>query len=130
MAPLHPGEQLAPARDSSPVEDEELSDEQIQTLLKQAEARLRERPTSAARGAATLFKFPRLNVGDIAQPYVRVDGDVARVDSSKLLDKRERGLSDQIRKVKDPVVVKQKLLEVCPRAYFGFAYEEIFPFCS
>lgn len=127
MAPLHVEEQPLPTRDDVAVEDEELSDEQIQTLLKQAEARLRERATTAAQSAFTLPKFPRLNAGDIAQPYVRTDGEVARVDSSKLLNERERELANKIRKVEDPVAVKKKLLEVGSHASLIFAHEEDIP---
>jgi len=124
MAPLQAEEQLLPAHGDVTVEDEELSDEQIQTLLKQAEARLRERATTVAQSASTLLKLPRLNVGDIAQPYVRTDGEIARVDSSKLLSERERELANKIRKVEDPVAVKKKLSQVGSHAFPFFAYEE------
>jgi len=129
MAPLHTEEQLSFADDDLIAEDEELSDEQIQALLKKAEARLRERASSAAKDVSTLPKFPRLNVGEIAQPYVRTNGDVARVDPSKLLGKRERDLANKIRKVEDPVAVKQRLSEVCfdvPSACLPM--RKIFPF--
>lgn len=99
-------------------DDEELTEEQMQALLKQAEVNLRERNSSNSdsqvqlRSAAAEFKLPKLNATDVPAPYIQTNGDVARVDPSRLVDAQQRELANSIRKVEDPVAVKKKQIEV------------------
>ncbi|KAL1642040.1 dTDP-fucopyranose mutase [Diplodia intermedia] len=96
------------------VEDDELSDEQIEMLLKQAEVRAREKNTSSSLvqlPSAADYKLPRLDTPGLPAPYVQTDGEVARVDPSRLLDDQQRTLANHIRKVEDPVAVKKKKIE-------------------
>ncbi|KAL0262171.1 dTDP-fucopyranose mutase [Diplodia seriata] len=96
------------------VEDDELSDEQIEMLLKQAEVRAREKNTSSSLvqlPSAADYKLPRLDTPGLPAPYVHTDGEVARVDPSRLLDDQQRALANHIRKVEDPVAVKKKKIE-------------------
>ncbi|GME46603.1 rRNA processing protein fcf2 [Neofusicoccum parvum] len=96
------------------ADDDELSDEQIEMLLKQAEVRLRDKATSAQQlqlPSATDFKLPRLEAAGLPAPYIQTNGDVARVDPSRLLDAQQRELANHIRKVEDPVAVRKKQAE-------------------
>lgn len=124
----------------APQHEEELSDEQMQEMLAQAARRRKENASSVALVdkddgvvKAGQFNFPKLNTGEMVQPYVSDAGDVATVDRSRLLGEQDRKLSNQIRKVEDPVAVKKKMLEVCCRSltfspsFTHFAYEENYP---
>ncbi|KAJ9661698.1 dTDP-fucopyranose mutase [Coniosporium apollinis] len=92
-------------------DEEDLSEEQIQELLNQAETRLRERAVSKSRPQKVATSLPKLNTGTLETPYVRVEKDIARVDGSRLLDPNLRALSNQVRKVEEPVRQKQKQAE-------------------
>lgn len=96
-------------------EEDDLSDEQMQQMLARA-AQRRKDGAILKLGDDTdsnnkQFTFPKLNTGDIAKPYISTSGDVAQIDSSRLLKEKDRALSNQIRKVEDPVVVKKKIAE-------------------
>lgn len=112
------------------AEDDELSDEQIEMLLKQAEVRAREKDTSSALAqipSALDIKLPRLNTPGLPAPYVQMNGEVARVDPSRLLDDQQRALANHIRKVEDPVAVKKRKIEVRHTLPHSTAYEENIP---
>lgn len=106
---------------------EELSDEQMQEMLAQA-ARRRQGKASVAlvdkddKDKANQFNFPKLNTGEMVQPYVSNAGDVATVDRSRLLAEQDRKLSNQIRKVEDPVAIKKKTIEVRSKLFFPFSF--------
>jgi len=129
--PTHQGPFLGKAEDVLSASEDDLSAEQIHDLLKEAENRMRAKNTSAQKSrdsSESHFTLPKLNTGIIAKPYIRREGDVARVDSSRLLDQQDRGLSNGIRKIEDPLQVKKRLAEV---GFFIvipiFANEENFP---
>lgn len=110
--------------------DDELSDEQIEMLLKQAEVRLRDKATSTQPlplPTAADFKLPRLEAANLPAPYIQTDGDIARLAPARLLDPRQRELANRIRKVEDPVAVKKKQAEVRSRPLRPIAYEENIP---
>lgn len=112
--PAHRGPFLGEAEDVPSASEDDLSAEQIHDLLKEAENRMRAKNTSAQKSrdsSESHFTLPKLNTGVIAKPYIRREGDVARVDSSRLLDQQDRGLSNDIRKVEDPLQVKKRLAE-------------------
>lgn len=96
-------------------EEDELSDEQMQEMLARAAKRRQEGAALklAEEDNDKQFAFPKLNTGDIAKPYISTMGDVAQVDSSRLLQEKDRILANKIRKVEDPVVVKNQKAEVC-----------------
>ncbi|KAI9821116.1 MAG: hypothetical protein M1827_003850 [Pycnora praestabilis] len=83
-------------------DDGDLSDGQISELLKDAERRLRERASALTSQSQIPSTLPKLDGGDIDRPYVTSVGDIARVDSSRLLDPNQRALSNRIRKVEPP----------------------------
>ncbi len=125
-------------------DEEDLSEEQIQELLKQAEARLRERAVSKSRPQNATTSLPKLSTGTLEAPYVKVEKNIARVDGSRLLDPNLRALSNQVRKVEEPVRQKQKQAEVScsislplfksftidPETSLSTANEENFPYIS
>jgi hypothetical protein len=119
----------------APQHEEDLSDEQMQEMLAQAAKRRQEKASVALfdkddKDKANQFNFPKLNTGEMVQPYVSNAGDVATVDRSRLLSEQDRKLSNQIRKVEDPVAFKKKTLEVRSDISFlshSLAYEENYP---
>jgi hypothetical protein len=119
----------------APQHEEDLSDEQMQEMLAQAAKRRQEKASVALfdkddKDKVNQFNFPKLNTGGMVQPYVSNAGDVATVDRSRLLSEQDRKLSNQIRKVEDPVAFKKKTLEVRSDISFlshPLAYEENYP---
>jgi len=107
-------------------EDEDLSDEQIEQLLKQAEARLRQQQHSSkhdSRYVPTISAASKLDTSTLPKPYVQTDGLVARVDTHKILDERQRKIADGvIRTVEDPLLVRKKTLEVSNTSLSFSAY--------
>ncbi|MCJ1404462.1 hypothetical protein MMC11_007687 [Xylographa trunciseda] len=102
------------------MEPDELSDEQIDQLLHDAEARLRgyttkESVTSIsnpnAKHARVSVSGLRLKSGTVVRPYVIVNGDVAKADAYRLLDDHQRQLSSKIRRIEDPASLKKTFIE-------------------
>lgn len=114
-----------------PSDDEDLSEDQIQALLKQAEVSLRDKAASAHQVqsfSAFNFKLPKLDAGEIATPYIQTNGEVARVNSAKLLDSQQRDLANQqTRKVEDPVAVRKKQIEVRSTLLLALPMRKTFP---
>lgn len=93
--------------------DEEIFDERMNELLKSAETRLRQGITTQSQ-TAQLLKQPKLNTGELTRPYITAAGDVSRIDSSILVKKDERALSNEIRKVGvRPSKAEKRNAEVC-----------------
>lgn len=111
----------------SPAED--MTDEQIEQELLAATARLQAKSKDtqlqvAKQNESKGITIPKLNTGDLPLPYVSMDGHIATVDASRLVDERYRKL--QVRTVEDPVVAKKAAEEVCiyTLAYNTPGYEE------
>lgn len=97
------------------VLDDELSDEQIEQLLARATARLQEKSKQTQliqKNESHSYTFPKLDAGALEKPYVTTKGDIATVDSSRLLKEKLRKQAEGIRKVEDPVTSKKALEEV------------------
>lgn len=93
--------------------DEEVFDERMNELLKSAETRLRQGITTQSQ-TAQLLKQPELNTNELIRPYITIASDVSRIDSTTLIKKDERALSNEIRKVKvGPSKKEKKNAEVC-----------------
>lgn len=56
--------------------------------------------------------MPKLDVGNVIQPYMRSKEGICRVDSSCLVEKDVRDLAEQPKKVNLLSVKKRKLAEV------------------
>ncbi|SMR56830.1 unnamed protein product [Zymoseptoria tritici ST99CH_3D1] len=96
------------------VLDDELSDEQIEQLLARATARLQEKSKQTQliqKNESHSYTFPKLDAGALEKPYVTTKGDIATVDSSRLLKEKLRKQAEGIRKVEDPVTSKKALEE-------------------
>jgi len=48
----------------------------------------------------------------VEKPYITTSNGVARADRRRLLDEQDRQLSNKVKRVEDPVLVKQEKLEV------------------
>lgn len=93
--------------------DEEIFDERMNELLKSAETRLRHGITTPSQ-PTQLVKHPKLTTGELTRPYITTAGGVSRIDSSILVKKDERALSNEIRKVEvTPPKAVKKAAEVC-----------------
>jgi hypothetical protein len=116
--------------------DEELSDEQIRELLNEAAVRMRAKAaqTAGAVKAEAPFKLPKLKPGHIADTYEKTDGNITRLDHSKLVDKKQQAMANGIKKIEDPLAIKKQKLEVRlqrrePSQVFllRHAYDDIYP---
>lgn len=87
--------------------DEELSDEQIRELLNEAAVRMRAKTASQPVTSDAPFKLPKLKPGHIADQYEKTDGNITRLDSSKLVDKEQQALANGIKKIDDPLHVQK-----------------------
>ena len=97
--------------------DDDLSEEQIHGLLKEAEARLREKHAANAVAVrdftAADFKLPNLNSGGLVKPQIQTAGEIARLNPEAVVVSQDRVLAKHGRKVEDPVMVKKRAAEVC-----------------
>jgi hypothetical protein len=112
-----PAHQRLPEDDT----DEELSDDQIQELLKEAERSLRAKQTFNDEAQHAPFKLPHLHVGPVADVSLKTEGSVTRMDQSKLIDQKHRTLAEGVKKIEDPILVKKKKLEVRTLTQFANA---------
>ena len=94
--------------------DEELSDEQIRELLNEAAVRMRAKAVQTAGSvkAEAPFKLPKLQPGHIADTYEKTDGNITRLDHSKLVDKMQQVMANGIKKIEDPLAIKKQKQEV------------------
>lgn len=91
--------------------DDDLSEEQMRELL--SEAAMRMQAKAAAKPVTNApFKLPKLAPGHIAETYETVEGNITRLDQSKLIDKKQQALANGIKKIDDPLQIK-KNKEVC-----------------
>jgi hypothetical protein len=90
--------------------DEELSDEQIRELLDGAAQRMRAKQPVSRPDAP--FKLPKLNPGHISDTYEKTEGNITRLDHSKLIDKKQQALANGIKKIEDPIALKRQRKEV------------------
>ncbi|KNG52569.1 rrna-processing protein fcf2 [Stemphylium lycopersici] len=91
--------------------DEDLSDEQIRELLNEAAVRMRAKAAQPAAKSEAPFKLPKLTPGHIADTYEKTDGNITRLDHSKLVDKNQKALANGIKKIEDPLQIKKQKQE-------------------
>ncbi|KAI7230220.1 rRNA-processing protein FCF2 [Hortaea werneckii] len=104
------GTDMAPAG-SSVAGDGDLSDEQIDQLLARATDRMQQAGAVVKDDEKSPYTFPKLNAGELEKPYIASKGAVASVDSSRLLDDKDRKQANSIRKVEDPLTAKKAAVE-------------------
>lgn len=71
-------------------------------------------------------------MGDIPRPYITTKNGIAHADPSRLLSDHDRKLAGRVRRVEDPVQVKEKAIKVSSSALLHqilhpAAYEEDHP---
>jgi hypothetical protein len=95
--------------------DEELNDQQVRELLNEAAIRMRAKAAGKPTSTPDVpFKLPKLRPGHIADTHESFDGNITRLDYSKLIDTKLQALANGIKKIDDPLAVKrQKKMEVC-----------------
>ncbi|MCJ1367739.1 hypothetical protein MMC16_006873 [Acarospora aff. strigata] len=103
------------------VDQEALSDDKIQEILDDAKQRLscaqsEADPLSVSTKQArphkpcnidSSFKCPKLHPGDVSQSYIISKGDIARVDSARLVSYQQRESSTRPRRVEDPISTRK-----------------------
>ena len=94
---------------------DDLSNEQMIALLKDAEKRLRAKQSAAVQNRETILavkKPVRLEAHNLPKPYVSTKSGVAKLDRSRVQSEEDHKLARSVKKVEDPVVVKEKKLKV------------------
>ncbi|KAF8539259.1 Fcf2 pre-rRNA processing-domain-containing protein [Trichophaea hybrida] len=103
-------------------EDDELSDETVARLLREAEERMRTAGSSAVSMTGehnvTAIKLPKLNPGaSLPKPLISSEGSVSRISNrTMLVPENERKLANSIRLVGDPTTNKKLKNEPPPTA--------------
>lgn len=102
-----------------PQHEVDLTDDQIQQLLLEAEGRLRGSVISTTQDVdaaslryvttkyfglppfltSSLFRIPKLSSGTTLEPYVRQGDEIATVDSAQLIDPKQKVLSNTIHRL-------------------------------
>lgn len=125
------------------MEENEVTDEELRLLLRRAEERMKvvrpageavddapsqESPSTSVmngsipkyalpslhlRHSADIQNFTRLKTGVIDQPYITSRHGLARADPGRLLDNHTRRLSDQSKRVENPVNAREQIIKVC-----------------
>lgn len=106
--------------------DEELTDEQVRQLLTEASERIRAK-SSPPTTTHVPFKLPKLNPGHVADTYSTTQGAITKLDSSKLLGKKELVLANGVKKIEDPVQLKKQKAEVCSDDFLCHADDDNYP---
>lgn len=113
--------------------DEDLSEQQLQQLLKDAEERLRSRSETKLQAHSVLqeryatpvylcsrasisnnfSRIPQINPGSAIQSYINKTKQGAQVDKALLVKPEVRQLASVVRTVEDPLTVKANIAKVC-----------------
>jgi hypothetical protein len=93
--------------------DEDMSDAQVRELLNEAAARMRAKAAGKPTAAQNVpFKLPKLRPSHLAETHEKIEGNITRLDHSKLIDKKQQALANGIKKIDDPLAVKEQKIEV------------------
>ncbi|GLI82035.1 dTDP-fucopyranose mutase [Penicillium ochrochloron] len=108
--------------------EEELTDDQIQQLLLEAENRLRGSDTQIAPvDDAASLRIPKLSTSSTLTPYMRPGAeDIATVDSAQLIDPKQKELSNTIRSVATKTAAKKDKATAGPD-WFNLPKTELTP---
>ncbi|KAK6584327.1 hypothetical protein PZA11_002551 [Diplocarpon coronariae] len=93
--------------------DQDLSDEQVKQLLKDAELRLRHKAKQVRASTPSTLEssLPRIVVENSVQPYIKPTQKGSQVDPSHCVTKQDRKLANGIRLVEDPIVLQKRVEE-------------------
>lgn len=101
--------------------DDDLSDDHIRDLLSEAAVRMRADAAQSASRPPAPFKLPKLTPAHIADTHETTDGNITRLDHSKLVDKNQKALANGIKKIEDPIQAKKQKQEVRRPPLVAFA---------
>lgn len=93
------------------VEDD-LTNHQIQNMLKEASARVHQNLATGPSTSDALFKLPRLDPGHITQDIITTKGSITRLDTSSLVNKKDKALANGVKKIEDPIAIRKQKQEV------------------
>ena len=90
-------------------ESQDLSFDEIDALLQRAEQRLKDAQqlTKTAK-SLQIPTLPKLHAGEIPKSYVHSEHGITRTDARSTISESQRKLSEQPRKIEDPVAVKER----------------------
>jgi hypothetical protein len=74
---------------------QDLTDDQIQQLLLEAETRLRAPDVAASTDLASI-RIPKLSPGSSLEAYVRQDDDLATINAAKIADPKQKKLANSL----------------------------------
>ncbi|KAK6422465.1 dTDP-fucopyranose mutase, partial [Oleoguttula sp. CCFEE 5521] len=89
---------------------EDMTDEQMETLLAEATTRLKQKERSKAAPKYN-YTFPKLDAGKAQEPYIVSNGNAVEANSSRLSEEKLHNDKYGIRKVEDPVAVRKLAIE-------------------
>ena len=95
--------------------EEDFNDEQLIALLRDAEQRLRTKQSNALQRnnpGQVQTKHGHLKAQNLPKPYVDTRSGIAKVDRSRIRKEEDRKLAAQVKKVEDPVLLKERKLKV------------------
>ncbi|KAJ5554520.1 hypothetical protein N7513_004479 [Penicillium frequentans] len=82
---------------AQPHDEVDLTDDQIQQLLLEAEGRLRGSDVQLTPDSdVTSLRIPKLSSATTLEPYVRQDDEFATVDSAQLIDPKQKELANSL----------------------------------
>lgn len=105
-----------------PQDDVDLTDNQIQQLLLEAECRLRG-PLVPTEGSDDV-RIPKLSSGNTLAPYVRQNDELATFNSAQVIDPKQRELSNTLHPRPENKTVK---VSFNPGCLLQIAMRKIFP---
>lgn len=108
--------------------DRDLSDDQVQQLLQEAEDRLRARNAIAKTDSALRRSLPKLSHG-MRPSYVKEKDGIAQVDSARLVDNEQRKLANTAR-IAAPLLPSKKTVSILPIVTVIFCMRKILHFKS
>ncbi|KAJ5701563.1 hypothetical protein N7488_009111 [Penicillium malachiteum] len=97
-----------------PQEEVDLSDDQIQKLLLEAESRLRGEDVQLQEVDSS-FHIPKLSSGHALEAYVRENDDIAVVDSAQLIDQKQKELSNSLHTTHQPKKTAKEKITAGPQ---------------
>jgi hypothetical protein len=68
--------------------------------------------SAALKSANPTSRLAKFKISQLEEPYVKISGHVAQANRHDLVSQRDRSLAAKGRKIEDPIVVKQKVVEV------------------
>jgi len=96
------------SEDTLTMEQDDLSDEQIDFLLQRASLRMKTNSTALIPSRTPSMRLPQLKGAEgLPAPYTSVTAGIAKTEAKKIIDDAQRRLSELPKKIEDPITVKR-----------------------